>query len=136
MRMQCHGSCGPGLGADINAAVPRANRQTLVQPTSVLILLAEDDHLVATNFLDGLEEAGYEVLHAGSGPAAIDFLTQRTTDIKALITDIRLGPGPDGWQVAHRAREVNPALPVIYASGDSADVWAANGVPSGLMLSK
>ena len=104
--------------------------------TAVLILLAEDDHLVASNLLEGLEEAGYQALHAGSGKAAIDLLNTRATDIRALVTDIQLGPGPDGWQVAHRAREINPTLPVIYASGDSADVWAANGVPNSIMLQK
>ena len=104
--------------------------------TIVLILLAEDDHLVATNLLVGLEDAGYQVIHVGSGKAAIDALDERAGDIKALVTDIRLGPGPDGWQVAHHARTVNPSLPVIYSSGDSADSWAANGVPNSLMLQK
>jgi len=107
-----------------------------VDHTVVLILLAEDDHLVATNLLEGLEDAGYQVIHVGSGNAAIDSLNERAGEIKALITDVRLGPGPDGWQVAHHARTVNPSLPVIYASGDSADSWAANGVPNSIILQK
>ena len=104
--------------------------------TIVLILLAEDNHLVATNLLVGLEDAGYQVIHAGNGKEAIDTLNDRASDIKALITDIKLGPGPDGWQVAHHARTVNPSLPIIYASADSADSWAAHGVPNSLMLQK
>jgi len=92
--------------------------------------------MVATNLLDGLEEAGYEVIHVGNGQAAMECFDKRSAEIKALVTDIRLGTGPDGWQVAHHVRLANSTLPVIYASGDSADSWAANGVPNSLMLQK
>ena len=56
--------------------------------------------------------------------------------IRALITDIRMGEGPDGWEIARRARELNPRLPVIYMSGDSAADWSAQGVPGSIMLQK
>src|SRR3569623_3644491 len=94
-----------------------------VDQTIVMILLAEDDHLVATNLLVGLEDAGYQVIHVGSGKAAIDALDERAGEIKALVTDIRLGPGPEGWQVAHHARTVNTSLTVIYSSGETAHSW-------------
>lgn len=103
---------------------------------TVLVLVAEDDVLVGTTILDALEEAGYEVLHAMSGTEAIKLLDNRTADIKALVTDIKLGDGPNGWEVAHHARTLLPSLPVVYATGDSADGWAANGVPNSMMLAK
>jgi len=107
-----------------------------VEKSAVLVLLAEDDSLVATGLVVALEEAGYEVFHANSGAAAIDFLDKRAAEIKALVTDIKLGPGPDGWEVAHHARTLVPTLPVVYTSGDSAEAWAANGVPNSVMLAK
>lgn len=104
--------------------------------SAVLVLLAEDDVLVGSTFVDGLKEAGYQVLHAVTGAEAIEVLDLRTAEIRALVTDIRLGKGPDGWEVAHHARTLLPSLPVVYATGDSADDWAANGVPNSIMLAK
>ena len=45
-----------------------------------------------------------------------------------MLTDIRLGAGPDGWSVANRARELNPDMPLVYMSGDSAHQWTEHGV--------
>jgi hypothetical protein len=42
-----------------------------------------------------------------------------------LITDINLGKGPDGWEVARRAREFIPTLLVVYMSGHGAVDWAS-----------
>ena len=55
---------------------------------------------------------------------------------RAVITDIRLGAGPDGWAVARRARELVPNMPVVYMSGDSAPEWSSKGVPNSLMVAK
>ena len=40
------------------------------------------------------------------------------------------------WDVARRAREKIPTLPVVYVTGDSAHEWAAQGVPNSVMISK
>ena len=53
-----------------------------------------------------------------------------------MITDIRLGKGPSGWEVGHRAREIVSGIPVIYISGDSAHDWSAKGVPNSVMVPK
>jgi len=58
------------------------------------------------------------------------------TNYRALITDInRLGT-LDGWDVAKRARELKPDMPVIYMTGLAADDWASRGVPNSLLLQK
>ena len=54
----------------------------------------------------------------------------------ALITDVRLGEGPDGWAVARYARKLKPGLPIIYFSGNSAHEWPSEGVPNSLYLQK
>ena len=38
-------------------------------------------------------------------------------DVDILFTDIDLGEGMDGAQLAKLAREMRPALPIVYASG-------------------
>jgi DNA-binding response OmpR family regulator len=55
--------------------------------------------------------------------------------LDALVTDIRL-PQVDGWEIARRAREVHPELPVIYMSGDSAAEHRDHGVTGSVMLLK
>ena len=35
---------------------------------------------------------------------------------RAIVTDIRLGHGPSGWEIARGAREQAPKIPVIYIS--------------------
>ena len=56
--------------------------------------------------------------------------------LSALVTDIRLKGDQDGWQVARRARELNPQLPVVYMSGDSAVEHTSQGVPHSIMVQK
>ena len=53
-----------------------------------------------------------------------------------MLTDIRLGSGPSGWDVARHAREANPIVPVVYVSGDSASDWVVYGVPHSIMIPK
>ena len=48
---------------------------------------------------------------------------------KGLITDIRLGNGQSGWEVAKHLRQANPTIPVVYMSGDSAIHWGAEATP-------
>ncbi|MCW1402286.1 hypothetical protein OKA06_08095 [Novosphingobium sp. MW5] len=57
-------------------------------------------------------------------------------DLQGLATDIRLGDGPDGWEVAHYARKKYPDIAVVYMTGDSAAQWSAEGVPNSILLTK
>jgi len=103
----------------------------------ILILLVEDEPLILEMLEDPLKDGGYEVAKAGSGEQAIEKLEADAAAFSALITDINLGRGRlTGWDVAKRARELNPALPVIYMTGDSGHEWAANGVPNSVLLMK
>lgn len=57
-------------------------------------------------------------------------------DIAGLVTDVNMGDGPSGWDVARHARELQPSLPVIYMTGAAAADWAAHGVPRSVLLGK
>jgi len=63
------------------------------------------------------EDSGFCVLEADDGAAALAHLAAGAIDV--LFTDIRLPGVIDGWHIARRARELNPDLPVIYATGFS-----------------
>ncbi len=55
---------------------------------------------------------------------------------RALITDINLNGDLVGWDVATRARELSPGLPVIYMTGAAGDQWTSRGVPQSILLTK
>ncbi|MFC0807177.1 hypothetical protein ACFHWW_17080 [Ensifer sp. P24N7] len=57
-------------------------------------------------------------------------MSNGSTTIQGIITDIRFQQAPDGWDVARFSREVDPEMPVVYVSGDSAPDWASKGVPN------
>ena len=103
---------------------------------SPILLLVEDENLIALALADELVSGGYTVVTAHDGQLALDEIHADVSRFRAVITDIRLGAGPDGWSVAHAAREVSPTISVVYMSGDSAGGWAANGVPESVMLAK
>ena len=85
---------------------------------------------------DALTEGGFEVAIAPSGEEAVTLLTGLKGKYVALVTDINLRGGIDGWQVAKRVREIDPQFPVVYMTGASADEWGSKGVPNSILLSK
>ena len=85
---------------------------------------------------DVFEEAGYTVHRAATGHEAIAAVETEGKSFSGVVTDIKLGGGPDGWQVARRARETCPRFPIVYTSGDSAHEHTANGVPDSIMVQK
>ena len=99
-----------------------------------MILLVEDQPLLAMLAQSALEEAGYEVALATNGEHALEALDSGLK-LTALVTDIRLGRGPNGWQLAQQARRHDPALHVIYMSGDP-EQDSTCAVPRSVMLSK
>ena len=104
--------------------------------TTVLLLLVEDEPLILDMMRTALEDGGFSVVVAAEGTEAIALLDRDGDNVSGLITDVRLGHGPDGWAVARHARHKKPDLPVVYMTGDSAADWAAEGVPKSLLLQK
>lgn len=102
----------------------------------ILLLVVEDDHVVQQMLISELTDAGFEVVTASNGNQAIRQLEDKAARLRAIITDIRLGTGPDGWEVARRARELIPDVPAVYVTGDSAGEWSSKGVPKSIILVK
>lgn len=100
------------------------------------ILLVEDDELLAVLFELVLTESGYGVTRARNGWEALSKLAADAPPIDALITDIDLGDGPNGWEVARRARSKWTTLPVIYLTEGAGAAWEPHHVPRGALLLK
>ncbi len=103
---------------------------------SPMILVVEDDGQVQVLVEEAINEGGFRCVIAATGEEAKTLLIQGTGKYRALITDINLGRGIDGWEVGRNARELNPDIAVIYMTGDSAEKWTSSGVPHSIILSK
>ena len=100
------------------------------------LLLVEDEILLHEILTIELADAGFETVAVSEGNQALAELEAVATRFKAVITDIRLGDGPDGWNVARRARELVADMPVVYITGDSAHEWSSKGVPGSVVIAK
>jgi CheY-like chemotaxis protein len=107
-----------------------------VQNDLVVILVVEDDQLIQGVLEEALSEGGFEMAIATVGEQAVTLLQDKQARYRALITDINLPGRLDGWEVARRARELNPEIPVIYVTGAAADEWTSQGGPKSILLSK
>ena len=102
----------------------------------LLILVVEDDSLIQDLADAALAEGGFENEIVASGEKAIALLQDAPKKYRALLTDISLKGQLTGWDVAKRARELNPEMPVIYMTGAAADEWPSHGVPNSILLNK
>lgn len=93
------------------------------------LLYVEDDYIIQSAMISFLSEQGFELLIADNGSQALHYIFDEKLSIDALLTDVNLGEGANGWEVARCARLRTPAMPVIYTSSVSEEEWRANAVP-------
>jgi len=91
------------------------------------LLLVEDEPAVRIMTSRGLQELGYGVVEASGGHQALGILERRDTRIDLLITDVILA-GMDGPELARRAAELTPDLPVLFISGYTDDEIVRRGL--------
>ena len=121
-----------GRGTEFRVFFPRVDVQVTV-PVSVspptppprgqeTILVVEDEAGVRALIIRLLQDLGYRLLQAQSGPHAIEVWRQHGDEVDLLITDIVMPDGMNGVDLAERLRRNRPALKVIYTSGYMADL--------------
>ena len=99
------------------------------------VLLVEDEADVAELVADALAHTGLQVAIAPTDVSAYAILEREARSFSALVADINLGPGTTGFDVARRARALNPDLKVIYITGHAAHLDRF-GVEYALMFPK
>ena len=104
--------------------------------SAITILIVEDDQLIQALVEEALSEGGFESAITASGEEAIALLRDNKHQYRGLVTDINLLGRVDGWEVARSARELDPAMPVIYMTGTHGEEWASKGVPNSVLLAK
>jgi DNA-binding response OmpR family regulator len=86
------------------------------------VLLADDSQHLVLLYRAVLEDAGFEVVTATTGIAAIT--AAHGTKIDAAVLDV-LMPGVSGDATAERLRVEHPGLPVLLITGDYGDQFVS-----------
>jgi CheY-like chemotaxis protein len=87
------------------------------------ILVADDSHDLVVLCRAVLEDAGYEVVTATTGIAAI--AAAEATPIDAAVLDV-LMPGMSGDAIAERLRLKSPGLPILLVTGRYGEQFVAD----------
>jgi len=82
----------------------------------ICLLLVEDDALVRTTVALMLEDDGFSVVEA-SNAAEAKRLMQGGLDAVVMVTDVDLGAGESGMQLADEVRSQRPDLAIIFITG-------------------
>lgn len=113
----------PAAARRVGAAVAEPPLATSGGESSAAILLVEDDPEIRAIYAGFLRHAGYDVVAAADGPAALAALREGGGRLDLLVTDLAL-PWLDGRALAGLLRQRDPALRVLYVSGDDAAMAA------------
>lgn len=81
------------------------------------ILVVEDEDMVRDFSVSVLEDAGYRVLAAADGQAALRLLQIHRDEIALLLTDVVLTGPMNGRKVADEALKIRPDLKVLFTTG-------------------
>lgn len=101
----------------------------------IAVLLVEDEVLVSRLVADWMSERGFAVHAAAGGEEAMRYLDSGAR-VDLLFTDVDLPGGIDGAQLARRARQRWPELPVLYTSGRFGPGDIAPLVPRSIFVPK
>ena len=80
------------------------------------LLLVEDDALVRLTVAMMLEDHGFGVVEAATGEEALRLMEQGL-DAPVMVTDVDLGAGVSGLELADRLRARRPDLVIVFITG-------------------
>ncbi|MCV3272124.1 ATP-binding protein [Roseobacter sinensis] len=134
-----------GFGSTIRIVLPRGTSENArEEPMTRLpmrrgdgqtILLVEDEESLLGVMEDLVQELGFRFRSASSGQAALD-LIESGAAVDLMLTDIVMPNGMSGFELARRARDLRPELPVVYMSGYTGFTSTEMGDVVGPMLQK
>jgi CheY-like chemotaxis protein len=88
----------------------------ITPPSSVSVLVVEDEILVRMGIVDFLEDQGFLVFEAASAAEALRVLIS-TPVIQVMFTDVDMPGGMDGLKLAAAVRDRWPPIKIIVTSG-------------------
>jgi two-component system, response regulator PdtaR len=103
--------------------------------TPVSVLVVEDEVLISNLVADALSASGFLVHEVTNADEALEYIDSGAA-IDVLFTDINLPGGMNGAELATRARQMRPEMPIVYASGRYKLSEIAPLVPRSLFMAK
>jgi CheY-like chemotaxis protein len=112
-----------GQGTTVTIYLPRTSVAAISTPApverprkqeKVSVLLVDDDDGVREVCGAMMEDMGCDVTAVSSGEEALRALEQRSFSL--LLTDIAM-PAMNGVELAKRARQLAPSMPILFATG-------------------
>ncbi|WP_435870019.1 response regulator [Eleftheria terrae] len=101
-------------------------------PSGATVLFVEDDCLIRDTTTELLRHEGYRVLNAADAGTALRKLSEHRVDV--LLADVGL-PGTSGTALAQQARQQQPDIAIVFATGDYAASWS-EGLGGAVLLMK
>ena len=129
----------PGRGTTFRLSFPAAAEAPYEQPADgsaestappMRILAIDDEPALARMVKLILSKQGHTVETATSGEAGLALLADQPFDL--VITDLGLGDGQTGWQVAEEVRKSWPSVRVVLATGWGAGIDPAEARERGV----
>ncbi|MCS6801162.1 MAG: ATP-binding protein [Chloroflexota bacterium] len=128
----------PGRGTAFHLVFPGARgegaapspRHVAAPPQFLRVLAVDDDPALARMLALMLEKEGHDVLVAHSGEEALRLLEQGPADL--VITDLGLGTGMNGWELAERLRQQFPHVRIALATGWGAEIDLRDAARAGI----
>ncbi|MEP6732529.1 MAG: two-component regulator propeller domain-containing protein [bacterium] len=127
-----------GMGSIFSVYLPRVDgvsepvttvEMEISPPGCATVLLVEDEDAVRRLISRVLTRAGYTVLTAPSGNAAMEVAKKHAGAIDLLLTDLVM-PGMSGRELAERIMPTRPGMRLLYASGYTEDALIRHGISS------
>jgi CheY-like chemotaxis protein len=88
------------------------------KPFKPVAVVVEDDSLQSSVAATLLEEANFEVVECRTAEEAVGVIKRLDARVSLVFTDINLGPGMDGLELANLVRENHPRATVVITSGN------------------
>lgn len=124
-----------GHGATFKIYLPASKKQVIkekprpevAQGGTEMILLVDDEEMVADIGKDMLEKLGYTILVAASGAEALKIFNSYRDEIKLVILDMIM-PDMSGGETFNRLKAIKPDAKILLSSG-----YSLNGRASKIM---
>ncbi len=100
-----------------------------------IVLLVEDDPEIRELIAMALTDRGLDLRDAADDRAAQRILDREAGQVGVLIADVHLGASATGFDVARKARRLNPRLEVVYITGQCQN-FDPLGVEGGVLFRK
>ncbi|CAN5366630.1 response regulator [soil metagenome] len=117
----------PRYAGEVSGDEDGSQQDTAAPGDGETVLVIEDETTIRALITEVLQEAGYEVIAVGDGPAGIRVF-QGSHRIDLLVTDVGLPGGMNGRQVADVARAIRPDLKVLFITGYAENAAIGNGL--------